>query len=61
MANKLKILREKEGYSQEGLARELNITRQTIINLEKERNNPSLGLALKISKLFKKSIEYIFN
>lgn len=60
MANKLKKLREKEGYSQEGLARELKVTRQTIINLEKNRNSPSLRLAKRISAVFQESIEEIF-
>lgn len=58
--NKLKKIREEEGYSQEGLARELKITRQTIINLEKGRHLPSLKVALKISKVFNRKIEEIF-
>lgn len=46
--------------TQEDLARKLNITRQTIIAIEKEKYNPSLVLAFKIARLFKSTIEDVF-
>ena len=60
MKNELKSLREKEGISQEELARKLGVTRQTIIAIEKGKYDPSLRLAFKISKFFGKPIEEIF-
>jgi len=46
--------------TQEDLARKLNITRQTIIAIEREKYNPSLVLAFKIARLFKSTIEDVF-
>jgi len=42
------------------LAEKLGITRQTVIAIEKERYDPSLELAFKLSKFFRVSIEDIF-
>lgn len=60
MHNKLKELREKHNFSQDGLARELGVSRQTIISIEKGRYNPSLPLALQMGKIFNTHIEDIF-
>ena len=60
MLNNLSILRKKAGYSQEVFAGLLNVTRQTIISLERGRYNPSILLAFKISRLLNKTIEEIF-
>lgn len=60
MNNKLKEFREENNYSQDGLAKELGVSRQTIISIEKGRYNPSLPLALQIGKLFDTYIENIF-
>ncbi len=60
MKNKLKSLRENLGISQEELARNLGVTRQTIIAIEKGKYDPSLKLAFKIAKYFGKKIEDIF-
>lgn len=60
MKNRLKEYREKLGLSQENLAKELNISRQTIISIEKEKYNPSLQLAFMMAKKFKCSIEELF-
>ncbi len=46
--------------TQEELAIKLDITRQTIIAIEKKKYNPSLVLVFKIAKLFKCKIEEIF-
>ena len=58
--NRVKELRARYDMTQEDLVRKLNITRQTIIAIEKEKYNPSLILAFKIAGLFKCTIEDIF-
>ncbi len=68
IVNKLKDLREKkmkqsvrsEDWTQEGLAKRLGVTRQTIISMEKGTYNPSLVLAFKIANEFGMAIEDIF-
>ncbi len=60
MKNKLKIYRALHDITQEKLAKELGVTRQTIIAIEKNKYDPSLLLAFKIAYFFKISIEDIF-
>ncbi|HEY8909512.1 MAG TPA: helix-turn-helix transcriptional regulator [Desulfosporosinus sp.] len=60
MKNIMKELREERGLTQEELAMLLETSRQTIISLEKGKYNPSIMLAYKISKVFKKRIEEVF-
>jgi putative transcriptional regulator len=60
MTNKLKIYRAMHNLTQEQLAGQLGVTRQTIIAIESERYQPSLGLAFKIARFFKVKIEEIF-
>ncbi|GGH86433.1 putative transcriptional regulator [Pullulanibacillus pueri] len=50
MKNRLKDLRRKHGYSQDRLTEVLNVSRQTIISIEKGKYNPSLSLALQMKK-----------
>ncbi|MHA1909736.1 MAG: helix-turn-helix transcriptional regulator [Candidatus Thorarchaeota archaeon] len=66
--NRLKELREErmrqsnhpEQWTQEGLAKRLGVTRQTIISMEKGTYNPSLVLAFKLARIFDLAIEEIF-
>ncbi|WP_306252082.1 helix-turn-helix transcriptional regulator [Parvularcula sp. IMCC14364] len=60
MNNMLPQLRDEHGWSQGELAKRLGVSRQTVNALEKGRYDPSLPLAFKIAKLFKKPIEQIF-
>ncbi|HII84327.1 MAG TPA: helix-turn-helix transcriptional regulator [Methanobacterium subterraneum] len=60
MKNNLKVYRAMQDLTQEELARELDVTRQTIIAIEKEKYDPSLILAFKIAEFFKVQIEDIF-
>ena len=60
MKNTLKELRKAQGWSQQDLAERLDVSRQSIISIERERYDPSLELALKISQTFSKSVEDIF-
>ncbi len=61
MKNRLKTLREQHGYTQEQLSKLLEVSRQTINSIEKERYDPSLPLAMKIARLFKLKVEDIFS
>ncbi len=58
--NLLKDKRERAGISQEKLAQIIDVTRQTIISVEKGKYTPSLELALKLSKVFKCKVEDLF-
>lgn len=60
MENKLEELRKEKDLSQDVLGSILGVSRQTISSLENGRYNPSLILAFKISRYFKKDIEEIF-
>lgn len=60
MHNVLPQLRAAWGWTQADLARELDVSRQTVISLEKGRYDPSLPLAFKIAGLFECTIEEIF-
>ncbi|GFH41679.1 transcriptional regulator [Lactococcus hodotermopsidis] len=58
--NKIKEYRKQYGVSQETLAEEMEVTRQTIISLEKEKYTASLNLAYKLAQYFQTTIEDIF-
>ncbi|MHA1380811.1 MAG: helix-turn-helix domain-containing protein [Candidatus Helarchaeota archaeon] len=60
LVSKIKALRAESGITQEKLAEEVNVTRQTISYLEKGEYNPSLKIAHDIAKYFKKSIDEVF-
>ncbi|MDY0346222.1 MAG: helix-turn-helix transcriptional regulator [Acholeplasma sp.] len=60
MKNELERLRKERRLSQEDLADILEVSRQTIISLEKGKYNPSILLAFKIAKYFDTTIEAIF-
>lgn len=60
MKNRLKVLRAEHDWSQADLAERLGVSRQTINAIETEKYDPSLPLALKISRLFKQYVEEIF-
>lgn len=60
MTNKLKIFRKELGLRQEDIAVDLGVTRQTIIAIENGKFNPSLELALQISKYLNKPVEEVF-
>lgn len=60
MKNNIKINRLLKGYSQEQLANEVGVSRQTINALEAAKYVPSTVLALKLSKVLEKNIEELF-
>ena len=61
MKNRLRELRAEREWSQGELAEKLGVSRQTINALETEKYDPSLPLAFKAARLFKISIEDIFD
>ena len=60
MKNKLRELRNQQGWSQARLAELLDVSRQNIIAIEKEKYDPSLSLAMDIANLFNLPLEEIF-
>lgn len=58
--NKVYEFRTAKDVTQEELAEKVGVTRQTVIAIEKGNYVPSLLLAMKISKFFKKTIEDVF-
>ena len=58
--NQVSVYRAKIGVTQEDLASNVGVSRQTIIALEKGNYTPSILLALKITRFFKVPVEKIF-
>jgi len=61
MKNKLKVYRAMHNLTQEQLADRVWVSKQTVIAIESDKYLPSLGLAFKIARLFKVTIEDIFS
>ena len=60
MKNQLRELRAVREWSQNDLADQLGVSRQTINALETGKYDPSLPLAMKIARLFDQPVEDIF-
>ncbi len=60
MTNNLKVLRAIKNISQEELAKQISVSRQTINAMEKGKYVPSTVLSLKLARYFGKSVEDIF-
>lgn len=60
MKNRVKINRANIDLTQESLANKIGVSRQTINSIEKNRYVPSTILALKLSKVFDKNVNEIF-
>lgn len=58
---KIREYREKQGLTQSELADLVGVRRETIVNLERGRYNPSLKLAMDIAKVFHVTVEEIFS
>jgi len=58
--NRLKVERAELNLTQEQLAKKIGVSRQTINSIEKNRYVPSTILALKLSQIFKKSVNEFF-
>ena len=60
ISNEVNKLRTQKSITQEELAEKLKVSRQTIIAIEKGNYTPSVLLALRIARFFKKKVEEIF-
>ncbi len=54
-------MREHAGVTQEALAADVGVSRQTIIAIEKGNYTPSVLLALKLARYFKRNVEELFS
>ena len=57
---KLKLARIENKFTQETLAEEVEVTRQTIGLIEKGKYNPTLNLCIKIAKTLNKTLDQLF-
>ena len=60
LSTKLKEYREAKGLKQADLAELVGVRRETIVNLEKGKYNPSLKLAMDIAKVLHTTVEELF-
>ena len=60
MNNRIRELRARFNLTQEELAKKVNVRRETIVFLEKNKYNPSLRLAYEIARVFELPIEDVF-
>ncbi len=60
MKTRMKELRNELNLTQEELARQVGVRRETIIFLEKGKYNPSLRLAYRVARALKTRIEDVF-
>jgi putative transcriptional regulator len=60
MRNRVKELRLERDWTQQELGARLGMSRQAIIAIENGRFDPSLRLAIRLSRLFKKRVEELF-
>lgn len=60
MKNYVREMRSELSWTQADLAEKLGVSRQTINAIETEKYDPSLPLAFKIAKLFRRPLEEIF-
>ena len=60
MKNTLKVERAKLNITQQDLADKVGVSRQTINSIESEKYVPSTLLAIKISEIFKTTVNDIF-
>lgn len=60
MKTRMKELRNELNITQEELAKQVGVRRETIIFLEKGKYNPSLRLAYRVAKVLNSTIEEVF-
>lgn len=61
MRNLIRQLRTERGLSQGELASAMNVSRQTINSIEKDRYTPSLPLAIALARFFGSTVEEVFD
>jgi putative transcriptional regulator len=57
---RIRELRAKTGITQEELAQQVGVRRETIVFLEKGKYNPSLKLAYRVARTLGSTIEEVF-
>lgn len=60
MKNILSDLRQDQGFTQQELANCVGTSRQTIISIERGRYDPGLALAIRLARVFERSVEDVF-
>jgi putative transcriptional regulator len=60
LSNRVRECRKRAGIRQSDLAEQVEVTRQTIIAIEKERFNPSVALGLRIARVLGESMDALF-
>lgn len=60
MKNAVRELRQEQRWTQQELGTKVGTSRQAIIAIENGRFDPSLPLAIKLSRVLKKPIEELF-
>jgi len=60
MRNKIKELRQKQGFTQDELAKKVGVRRETIVFLEQGKYNPSLKLAYDVAKALNTKLDKLF-
>ena len=61
IVNRLNVFRAERRMTQEQLAKQVGVTRATIVAIERGNYNPSLELAFRIAHYFKTDINMIFS
>ncbi|HGH8058420.1 TPA: helix-turn-helix transcriptional regulator [Streptococcus agalactiae] len=61
LKNRLKELRARDGINQTELAKLTGVSRQTISLIERGEYTQSVIIAMKISQVFKESLENVFS
>jgi putative transcriptional regulator len=61
MRNDIQVLRTERKLSQQQLAEAMDVSRQTINSIEKERYTPSLPLAIALARFFSTTVEEVFH
>lgn len=60
LKNRMPVYRAERGWTQQDLANQVEVSRQTIINIEKNKYTPSVVLAFKIAYAFDVEITDVF-
>ena len=61
VTNNVAKLRKERGMTQEEFADSINVSRQTVIAIEKGNYTPSVLLAIKLAQFFNVSVEKLFH
>lgn len=60
LTNTIKVQRAKLDLTQQQLAEQIGVIRQTVIAMEQNKYQPSVVLALRLASVFKLPVEAIF-